>query len=446
MLCARYTLAILAIGAVAGCQSPQTPHDSSTRVLNEMKTKPIVAAKAADSRDARIGELDRERQRLADALAAEQARRASLEGDLSGAKNRAGALEGQAGRVSDLERQLADRDRELAGLRSQLSGAASSDELARLQGQLSSRDQELASLRGQLAGAASADDLARARQDLSARDQELVGLKGQLAGAASGDDLARARQDLSARDQELASLKGQLAGAVSADELARVRQEAAAKEQELAALKGKLGGMASAEELAAAKRRIAELEKELGDRNQELARLKGSLTDEEKELARLKGDLAAQMDRLKDAQRGIAKSLRKEVEKGNILVDMRKDHLLVNLASTMLFDSGSAELKAGGRDALKSVGEILKDYPEYNVEVGGHTDNVKIQGELAKKYPTNKELSAARADAALKALQDGGMTNHVATAGYADRRPAASNATADGRQRNRRVEVKVMPK
>lgn len=416
MLRSRYALAILTIGAVAGCQSAQAPHDSSTRVLNEMKTKPIVAAKAADPRDAKIGDLDRERQRLADALAAEQTRRASLESDLSGARSKAGALEGQSSRVSDLERQLADRDRELAGLRSQLSGAASGDELARLQGQLSTRDQELAALRGQLAG------------------------------AASSDDLARARQDLSARDQELARLKGQLAGAASADELARVRQEAAAKEQELAALKGKLGGMASAEELAAAKRRIAELDKESADRNQELARLKGNLTDEEKELARLKGDLAAQMDRLKEAQRGIAKSLRKEVEKGNILVDMRKDHLLVNLASTMLFDSGSAELKAGGSDALKSVGEILKDYPEYNVEVGGHTDNVKIQGELAKKYPTNKELSAARADAALKALQDGGMANHVTTAGYADRRPAASNATADGRQKNRRVEVKVMPK
>ncbi len=386
MLRTRYALAILTICAVAGCQAGPAPHDSSTRVLNEMKTKPIAAAKAADPRDTKMGDLDRERQRLADALAAEQARRASLESDLAGAKSKAGAQEGQSSRVGELERQLGDRDRELAGLRSQLSGAASGDELARLQGQLSSRDQELASLRGQLAGAASADELARARQ------------------------------------------------------------EAAAKEQELAALKGKLGGMASTEELAAAKRRIAELEKELADRNQELARLKGNLTDEEKELARLKGDLAAQMDKLKDAQRGIAKALRKEVDKGNILVDMRKDHLLVNLASSMLFDSGSAELKPGGSDALKSVGEILKDYPEYNVEVGGHTDNVKIQGELAKKYPTNKELSAARAEAALKALQDGGMSNHVTTAGHADRRPAASNATADGRQKNRRVEVKVMPK
>jgi chemotaxis protein MotB len=112
----------------------------------------------------------------------------------------------------------------------------------------------------------------------------------------------------------------------------------------------------------------------------------------------------------------------------------------------MLFGSGEDALKPEGVEALKVVGGILKDYPEYHVEIGGHTDNVAIKGELAKKFPTNKELSEARAASALNAMQDGGMINSAATKGYADKRPVASNATADGRQKNRRVEVKVTPK
>jgi chemotaxis protein MotB len=111
-----------------------------------------------------------------------------------------------------------------------------------------------------------------------------------------------------------------------------------------------------------------------------------------------------------------------------------------------LFGSGEDQLKPAGVDALTAVGAILKEYPEYQVEVAGHTDNVAIKGELAKRFPTNKELSEARAVSALSALRAGGLTNSVTTGGYASRRPVASNATAEGRQKNRRVEVIISPK
>ncbi len=407
MLTTRSLMVLSVAVAVAGCSTCPPRTEKSV-----VWVRPSGADTAAETRAPQPSEADR----LRGELAAESAKRSALESALAAARSGAGQLERDANRAADLERQLAERDREIAALRAQLAGAASSD------------------------------DLTSARQQLSARDQEIGSLKGQLAGAASAAELARARQDNAAKEAEVAALRGQLAGAASAADLARARQDAADKERELADLRAKMGGMVSAEELAAAKQRIAELEKELADRNAELAKLSGHLTEEQQAAARLRGDLAAQMDKLKEAQRGIAKALRKEVQKGTIHVDMRQDHLLVNLTSGLLFESGVDQLKPAGAEALAAVGGILKDYPEYAVEIGGHTDNVAIKGELAKRFATNKELSAARAQSALKALQDGGMANSFTTAGLADRRPVASNVTAEGRAKNRRVEVKVMPK
>lgn len=422
---------------VAGCGTCPPRTDKSA-----VWVRPAAGAAAVPV----VSAADRDRQAAADLLAKEQARANQLEQDLAAARRQAGTASEQASRLGDLERQVADRDRELASLRSQLTNAASAEELARARQEVSGKERELDSLRSQLSGAASADDLARARQDAAAKEKELAALRAQLAGAVGAEELARAKQDTSAKEQELAALRAKLAGAASAADLDRARQDVMAREQELARLKQQLGHMASAEELAAAKARIAELERELAARNDELAKLKGNLTEEQQAAARLRGDLAAQMEKLKEAQRGLVKALRREVDKGSIHVDMRPDHLLVNLASGLLFESGVDQLKPAGAEALTSVGGILKDYPEYAVEIGGHTDNVAIKGELAKRFATNKELSLARAQSALKALQDGGMANSYTTNGYADKKPVASNATADGRAKNRRVEVKVMPK
>lgn len=394
-----------------GCQTSPAPNDSTA-----LRFRPGIVSTAADPRDAHISQLDRERQRLADTLASEQSQRTVLEKALAEAQRAAVPLETQAGRVGELEREVANRDRELSAVQSQLSAAPTGDELTNARQQIAARDQELAGLREQLAGMASAAELGKARQQAAAHAQEIDRLKQQLAGTASAADLAAARRDLSTKERELADLKDRLAGIVTA------------------------------EELAAAKQRLAEVERQLTERNQELARLIGLLSEEQQATARLRGDLAAHMERLKGAQRGIGKALRKEVQKGTIAVDMRQDHLLVNLTSGLLFESGADQLKPEGADALRAVGSILKDFPEYAVEIGGHTDNVAIKGELAKRFATNKELSTARAQSALQALQEGGMTNRVTTVGYADRHPVASNATADGRARNRRVEVKVMPK
>jgi chemotaxis protein MotB len=148
------------------------------------------------------------------------------------------------------------------------------------------------------------------------------------------------------------------------------------------------------------------------------------------------------MAKLKEAQRGLVRALRPEIEKGDITVDLNSERLMINLASSYLFGSGQAELKPAGADALKQVGAVLKDFPEYKVAVDGHTDNVPIQGALKKKFPTNMELSESRAANAAKALTEGGL-GAATTHGYADTNPVEPNTTAVGRAKNRRVEVRV---
>jgi chemotaxis protein MotB len=167
-------------------------------------------------------------------------------------------------------------------------------------------------------------------------------------------------------------------------------------ESQLAALQSTSGDNAKlAAECTAARQRIAELE--------------GQLAARDKELAGLRGDLSTEMAKLKEAQRGLIRALRPQIEKGTITVDLNNDRLLINLASGYLFGSGEDQLKPAGADALKQVGAILNDFPEYKVAVEGHTDNRPIRSSLKKRFPTNKELSEARAANAAKALTEGGL-------------------------------------
>ncbi len=164
--------------------------------------------------------------------------------------------------------------------------------------------------------------------------------------------------------------------------------------------------------------------------------------EKDRELAALRGDLSAEMAKLKEAQRGLIRALKPQIDKKNIAVDLNNERLLINLASGYLFGSGEDQLKPAGAEALKQVGAILKDFPEYKVHVEGHTDNRPIQGALKKRFPSNKELSEARASNAAKALADGGLSA-AHPMGAADTKPVAPNTSDAGRAKNRRVEISV---
>jgi chemotaxis protein MotB len=240
-------------------------------------------------------------------------------------------------------------------------------------------------------------------------------------------ELAAARKQNDALSRRASDLEKQLAD--SNREIAALQSSNTGLERQLAASAALAAGLAAGAgdkdrceaELAAARQRNAELESQL---------------------AALRGELSAEMAKLSEAQRGLIRALRPEIEKGDITVDLNNERLMINLASSYLFGSGQAELKPAGVEALKQVGAVLKDFPEYKVAVDGHTDNRPIQGALKKKFPSNKELSEARAANAAKALTEGGL-GAATTHGYADTKPVESNTTDANRAKNRRVEIRV---
>ncbi|ULA65437.1 MAG: Flagellar motor rotation protein MotB [Nitrospira sp.] len=397
-------LLVLSLLAITGCSSwePMCPDNGFKYRICPQGT----VRNASTDYAARLAAAEQERQRLADELAA--------------AKKENGAL---SDRVKALESQLADRDRELAALRSSAGDSSRlASQLSSAQGDLNQSNARTAELERQLAAAqsaASGDKDKLAALQAGASDKDLL-----------ASDLAAAKQ----RNTDLATqLAGLQAGAGDKDQLASDLAAAKQRNADLAAQLATMGGAAGdkekiASELAASKQRVAELEKMLADRD--------------KELAGLRGDLSAEMAKLKEAQRGLLRALRPQIDKQAIAVDLNNERLLINLASGYLFGSGEDELKPAGADALKQVGAILKDYPEYKVAVDGHTDNRPIRSALKKKFPTNQELSEARAANAAKALTEGGL-GAATTHGYADTRPAAPNTTDAGRAKNRRVEIRV---
>ena len=235
------------------------------------------------------------------------------------------------------------------------------------------------------------------------------------------DELAAAQKQNAALSSRVSDLERQLAAA---------KQRNSDLEAQLAAMGGMAGDKNKlAAELAAARQRIADLEKQLAECEARLADLRSQLDQS-------KGSLAK-------AEKDLIKALQPEISKGTVSVHQTGDGLTINLASSLLFDSGQDQLKTGGTDALKRVGNVLNDFPEKQVHVAGYTDNVAIKGALLKKFPSNKELSDARANSAAQALRDGGVSSNLSAEGHGDSNPIASNNTPAGRAKNRRVEVIV---
>jgi chemotaxis protein MotB len=143
----------------------------------------------------------------------------------------------------------------------------------------------------------------------------------------------------------------------------------------------------------------------------------------------------------------LVQGLAKEVEKGQLQVRQYQNMLAVDLAEQIFFDSGRATLKAGGKDVLKKVADALKGYESKIIRVVGHTDNVKVAKSLQGTFPTNWELSVARATNVVRFLQDSGIPpERMIPSGRGEYEPVAPNDTPEGRQKNRRIEIMLIDK
>lgn len=132
-------------------------------------------------------------------------------------------------------------------------------------------------------------------------------------------------------------------------------------------------------------------------------------------------------------------------EKGisdKVQVVEEKDFLLIRLDSEVFFDSGSADIRSEGLNTLKAIAESLKGL-ENEIMVSGHTDNVPMN---SGKYKSNWELSTARATNVVKYFIDVEKLNPAlfTATGNGEFRPTGDNNTPEGRQKNRRIEIKIL--
>jgi chemotaxis protein MotB len=173
-------------------------------------------------------------------------------------------------------------------------------------------------------------------------------------------------------------------------------------------------------------------------KNQEIAALQDRVSELEKE----KASLITNSQETQKQYDALVQGLSKEVEKGQLQVRQYRNMLSVDLAEQIFFDSGSATLKEGGKDVLKTVGGQLKGYENKIIRVVGHTDNVPV---LKSPFPSNWDLSVARAVMVVRFLQDVGVPpERMIAAGRGEYSPVAPNNTPEGRQKNRRIEIMLI--
>jgi chemotaxis protein MotB len=136
-----------------------------------------------------------------------------------------------------------------------------------------------------------------------------------------------------------------------------------------------------------------------------------------------------------------------EIAQGQIAITELKGKLTVDVLDKILFDSGQTEIRPEGLLVLKRVVDILITVTDKVIRVEGHTDSIPISGALAKRYPTNWELSAARALNVTRYLEKEGVDpTLLAAVAFGEYQPVADNDTPEGRAKNRRIAIILLPK
>jgi len=171
--------------------------------------------------------------------------------------------------------------------------------------------------------------------------------------------------------------------------------------------------------------------------------------DLERENARLRSELEAAREEhdtaLERARRDLARAFKKEIEDYQAKLEMTERGLVLTFLAEVFFASGKAELRAGGRAVLDKIAKVFKeDVPESLVAIEGHTDSDPIKH---SGWRSNWELSTARSLAVLHYfIDEGGVAPDMLSAvGHGEYRPVASNDTAEGKKKNRRVEIVILP-
>ncbi|MDZ4668175.1 MAG: OmpA family protein [bacterium] len=164
----------------------------------------------------------------------------------------------------------------------------------------------------------------------------------------------------------------------------------------------------------------------------------------EKKLAELE-DLIRKQDSVTNALNNVIKNALLSFKSDEISVEMKNGKVYVSMTDKLLFRSGSADVEDKGKDAIKTVADILNKNKDVSIMIEGHTDNVPIK---TAQFKDNWDLSVARATNIVRLLDETYKVDAkmLTAAGRGEYVPKASNETTEGRAKNRRTEIILTPK
>jgi flagellar motor protein MotB len=363
--------------------------------------------------------------------------------------------------VGQLRRALAESIQRQSGLTSEIESyrqrvEALEGELAERTGEVEGLETEAVELRNTITALeaereALGDEVQELERDLQGSRDGLLGLSLEAASREKEFEeaklvrealIGRLRGEIDEKAEEIGGLKTEIEDLKHGYE-----QRVEALEGELAERTGEVEGLET--EAVELRNTITALEAEreaLGDEVQELERdLQGS----KDRLAGLSQEMASSGEKFQKSRetlQALIVQLEQQVQEKEVRMSILKERLTIQFLDKVLFKPGNARITPQGSEILKKVAQELKKLSGAEIRVEGHTDNQPLSENSRAVYIDNLGLSVARAAAVARTLRTMGVDpRHLSSAGYSMYRPVASNATPEGQQENRRVEIRITP-
>jgi chemotaxis protein MotB len=172
-----------------------------------------------------------------------------------------------------------------------------------------------------------------------------------------------------------------------------------------------------------------------------------ALANAKEELSKNVASKDEELSKLKGTYDQLQTQLKGELKSGDVRLTEAGGKLRVDLVDKVLFNSGEAQVSKRGEGVLMKLGTILAAIQDKQIQVSGHTDNTPVGEKKLAQFPTNWELSVARATNVVRFLQDKAQVpgERLLASGYGEFHPVASNKSSSGRARNRRIEILLTP-